>query len=262
VHIRIIVFMDFPVTFHFGVFTITAHTFFETVAFAAGFRYFLFLRKLKSDPIPEPNRVWIIIGAALGAFLFSRILGALEDPLALFSKPFSLVSLYAGKTIVGGLLGGLFTVEITKKLLGENKSSGDLFVYPLILAMVIGRIGCFSSGIYEPTFGNISTMPWAMDLGDDVLRHPVALYEILYLLALWTTLRMLEVRYIMNNGVLFKLFMIAYLVFRVIVEYFKPVQFVLPGLSSIQIACVAGLVYYFSIIKQLVLKPSRILVHE
>ena len=58
----------------------------------------------------------------------------------------------SGATIVGALLGGLLVVEITKKIIHEKSSSGDLFTYPLILAMMIGRIGCFTSGLTEETY--------------------------------------------------------------------------------------------------------------
>ena len=55
---------------------------FETLAFAVGFRYFLYLKRKQSDPIPENNQMWIIVAGALGAFFVSRLLGSLEDPNA------------------------------------------------------------------------------------------------------------------------------------------------------------------------------------
>tara|TARA_R110000868_G_scaffold1836_9_gene14475 strand:+ start:1291 stop:1527 length:237 start_codon:yes stop_codon:yes gene_type:complete len=36
------------------------------------------------------------------------------------------------KTIIGGLFGGLWDVELAKKHIGENKLSADLFVFPII----------------------------------------------------------------------------------------------------------------------------------
>jgi hypothetical protein len=70
--------MQFPVHFGFGGFSISAHFVFETLAFIIGFRYFLYLRKKVEDPISEGNRIWILIAAAAGALIFSRLLGSLE----------------------------------------------------------------------------------------------------------------------------------------------------------------------------------------
>jgi prolipoprotein diacylglyceryltransferase len=53
-----------------------------------------------------------------------------------------------------------------------------------MLAMIIGRIGCFLTGIYEETYGIPTDSVFGMHLGDQYLRHPVALYEIVLIL-LW-----------------------------------------------------------------------------
>jgi phosphatidylglycerol---prolipoprotein diacylglyceryl transferase len=132
---------------------VSLHVLFETLGMAVGFRYFVWLRGKQPDRIHDVNRVWIIIGAAFGALVFSRLAGALENPVNLFHTKHLLLYLFANKTIVGGLLGGLLMVEVTKKIIHERSSSGDLFTYPLILAMMIGRIGCFTSGMEEETYG-------------------------------------------------------------------------------------------------------------
>lgn len=240
---------------------ISLHLICEMLAFVVGFRYFLFLRRKQSDPIAEPNRIWIIIGAAFGAFLFSRILGSLENPEAWFWAERPLIYFYANKTIVGGLLGGLLLVEITKYFIKEKSSSGDLFTYPLILAMIIGRIGCFTYGIHEPTFGIESDQLWAMDLGDGILRHPVALYEIVFLISVWLLLSGIELNNRFDNGVRFKFFMIAYLLFRFFLEYIKPVHTVFLTLSSIQLACLCGLLYYRRTLLLIFYNPGKLTVH-
>ncbi|MBK9765019.1 MAG: hypothetical protein IPO87_17155 [Flavobacteriales bacterium] len=51
------------------------HLVFEIAAFALGFAYYQWLRAKDGDAITEPKRVWIIIGAAAGALLGSRVLG-------------------------------------------------------------------------------------------------------------------------------------------------------------------------------------------
>lgn len=251
--------MDFPVYFSVNEFRISAHTVFEILAFVIGFRCFLWLRKRKSDTISETNRLWIIAGAAIGALFFSRLLGALENPAFFTSGNFTWLGLYASKTVVGGLIGGLIGVEAVKKIIGENSSSGDLFTYPLILAIITGRIGCFSSGIAEPTFGNPSDVIWALDLGDGIPRHPVALYEIFFLVFLWILLLAVESKYTFESGLIFKLFMISYLSFRLVVELIKPYHAVVFGVSSIQLACLAGLIYYSGTIFRLIISPTKIL---
>src|SRR4051812_2722512 len=139
--------MHYPLRFTLGNFSLQAHLFFETLAFFLGFRYFLYLRKIEKDRIDETNRVRIIIAATFGAFIFSRLLGSLENPDQFIKSDSPFLYFFSCKTIVGGLLGGLITVEITKLVLKEKSSSGDLFTYPLLLAMIIGRIGCFTAGI-------------------------------------------------------------------------------------------------------------------
>ncbi|HET6256613.1 MAG TPA: prolipoprotein diacylglyceryl transferase family protein [Puia sp.] len=223
---------------------VSLHILFETLGMAVGFRYFVLLRKRQPDRINDTNRIWIIIGAAFGAFVFSRLVGALENPVNLLHTKHVLLYLYANKTIVGALLGGLLMVEITKKIIQERSSSGDLFTYPLILAIMIGRIGCFTSGMEEETYGLPTHFVFGMNLGDGVPRHPVTLYEIAFLGLLWVGLAAIERRVKLKNGYRFQFFMIAYFVFRFLLDFIKPRYVVYAGLGMIQLCCLAGLLYY------------------
>lgn len=236
------------------------HLIFETLAFVLGYRYFLHLRAKQADPITDHRRTWIFIGAALGALAGSRILGLLEEPQVLFSGKEPWYRLLQYKTMVGGLLGGLAGVELTKRRLGEKRSSGDLFTYPLIIGIIIGRIGCFLNGTHEPTFGLPTTAWTGMDLGDGLLRHPVTLYEIAFLGLLWVGLQWLERRYQLQEGLRFKLFMIAYLGFRFAIEFLKPRHPVAAGLSAIQFACMAAWLYYGNTLAALLLNRNALFV--
>lgn len=223
------------------------HLVFELAAFAVGYAYFQRLRVGQGDPIPEAKRVWIIIGAAAGALLGSRVLGALEDTAKLAADGWSLFIAFNNRTVVGGLLGGLVGVELTKKAIGVRTSSGDLFTYPLILGMMIGRVGCLLGGLEDNTYGTPTDLPWGIDLGDSVRRHPTNLYEILWLGVLWMLLCRVERRWTLADGARFKLFMVGYLLFRLAVEAIKPQPIIALGLSTIQWACAAGLLYYFRV---------------
>ncbi|MEP6465433.1 MAG: prolipoprotein diacylglyceryl transferase family protein [Parafilimonas sp.] len=225
---------------------ILLHTVTETVGLIMGFRYYLYLKKKQGDQIHSSKRLWIIIAATLGAFLGSRLVGGFENPSSLYQSKNIFIYFYLNKTIVGGLAGGLFAVELIKKIIHEKKASGDLFTYPTILALIIGRIGCFSMGVHEETYGLPTSFPWGMNLGDNIIRHPVCLYEILYLILIWIFLLWLSKKYILNNGALFKIFMIGYFLFRFMLDFIKPHYTFRFGLSTIQIVCLAVLIYYSS----------------
>lgn len=231
-------------------FKINIHLVFEYLSFFIGYRYYVYLRKKKTDIIRTPNRLSIILGAAIGAFLGSRIIGFLENPIV----PSDLVTLLKElntKTIMGGLFGGLLGVELAKKIIHEKQSSGDLFTFPIISGIFIGRIGCFLSGTNEFTYGNVTSSFLGMNLGDNLMRHPIALYELLFLLVLFLFLWRLKDKGL-KNGLLFEYFMICYFAFRFLIEFIKPNICFVFGLSSIQILCLICLLYYYKTILNLV----------
>lgn len=222
---------------------INVHLILEYLAFIAGYRYYVYLRRGIEDPIPTINRLSIILGAAIGALIGSRVMGLLENPNADFAGAgwFALLNV---KTIMGGLFGGLLGVELAKVIVKEKHSSGDLFTLPIIVGLIIGRIGCLLAGTHEFTYGTTTTFFTGMDLGDGMQRHPLALYEIAFLLILFFGLRRLYRQHRMESGMLFRIFMISYFGFRFFLEFLKPNVFYLWGLSSIQWLCIICFVYY------------------
>jgi phosphatidylglycerol:prolipoprotein diacylglycerol transferase len=222
----------FPVYLPIGPWRLHPHFVFETLAYFVGFRVYLLLRRRRGDVISDGHR-WSVIAAAIaGAALGSKLLFWLEDPTFLLG----------GKTIVGGLAGGLIGVELTKRAYGVRESTGDLFAAPLAIGAAIGRVGCFLTGLSDQTYGLATTLPWGVDFGDGVPRHPTQVYEALFLAAL-AVLLLFVARRPHSNGLQFKLFMVGYLGFRLAIDFLKPdTRF--GGLSSIQWAALAILVYY------------------
>ncbi|MCZ8216604.1 MAG: prolipoprotein diacylglyceryl transferase, partial [Cyclobacteriaceae bacterium] len=200
---------------------INVHLILEYLAFFIGFRYYISLRKLTTDQISNKNRLSIILGAIVGAFLGSRLIGFLENPMITFSVN-NVAELLNTKSIMGGLFGGLLGVEISKAIINEKHSSGDLFTFPIIVGIIIGRIGCFLSGIKEFTYGNETDFITGMDLGDGLARHPISLYEIIFLILLFIFLKKIAFYTNKESGLLFKIFMISYFGFRFIIEFLKP----------------------------------------
>lgn len=226
----------------FGV-TINVHLILEYVAFVVAYQYYRLLRKQTTDSISSSNRLSIILGAALGALIGSRMVAFLENPVWSLSA-FNILYLYNLKTVMGGLFGGLLGVETAKYVIHEEKSSGDLFTLPIIIGILIGRIGCFLAGTNEFTYGKPTSLLTGMDLGDGLIRHPLALYEIVFLIILFIVFRKLYNRHTLASGLLFKLFMLSYFGFRFLLEFLKPNVYFLFGLSTIQWLCIICFVYY------------------
>ena len=221
--------------------TINIHLLLEYAAFFIAFRYYLWLRKRTEDPISTSTRLSIILGAAAGAFLGSRIMAFLENPQL---AELSVLVVYNLKTIMGGLFGGLLGVELTKWMIKEKHSSGDLFTLPIIAGIFIGRIGCFLAGTNEFTYGITTSFITGMDLGDGLKRHPLPLYEMLFLVVLFFVLKKISDQKKLQDGYLFRLFMLSYFGFRFFIEFLKPNVFLVLGFSSIQWLCILCFVYY------------------
>ena len=272
------------------------HLFFESLSYGVAFAVYLRLRRRFGDPVAPPLRWAAVAAAVAGAALGSKLLFWLEDPELTLQNLHNPAYLVGGKTIVGALIGGLLTVELLKRYVGLRTSTGDLYAIPLAVGIAIGRIGCFLTGLSDNTCGTPTSLPWGVNFGDAIPRHPTQLYEIAFLLALIPSLYRVLNRIVIlsaalgkkgeadakskdpgfadrvkNNSVtatfavdrepkpttndqrpttvflpgdVFKLFMVAYISFRVLADFIKPYPRLFLGLGGIQCACLATLLYY------------------
>lgn len=241
--------MEFPIYLYIGSWRIHPHVLFESLAYFIGFRVYLWTRQ-PSD-MPKLMSLQILAGIIAGAAIGAKLLFWLEDPAATWEQLSQFHVLWGGKTIVGGLLGGLIGVELTKRWVGWKKSTGDDFVYPLILGLGLGRIGCFMTGLDDHTYGTPTNWITGVNFGDGIYRHPTQLYEILFLITLALLLIPIYRQRRANDslggyvsGTMFQWFMAAYLLFRLFIEWIKPTLHPYLGLNNIQLACIAGLIYY------------------
>ncbi|MBI3229731.1 MAG: prolipoprotein diacylglyceryl transferase, partial [Burkholderiales bacterium] len=122
-------------------------------------------------------------------------------------------------------------------------------VFPILLGIIVGRIGCFLAGLQDGTFGVPSTLPWAVDFGDGIARHPTQLYEIIFALAMWAICRHWRVALAPSSGLLFKILLASYLLWRLLVDGIKPVPYaMLWGWSGIQWLCFVALLLYLPLL--------------
>lgn len=183
----------------------------------------------------------LVVGLLLGAAIGNKAVFLIERPEVL-QRLLAGEWLMPGQSIVGGLLGGLVGVEMAKAMTGQTASTGDAMVWPIAIGLAIGRIGCFLAGLHDDTFGLPTTLPWAMDLGDGVPRHPTALYDLAVALALaWGV----HGRFTRVPGLAFKLFLAGYLAWRLGIDGLKPVPHAYAlGWSGIQWTCALALALY------------------
>jgi len=235
--------VQFPIYLSLGAWSLHPHLVLETLAYVVGFRAYLARRRRQGDHLADGPRWSIVTAAAVGAVVGSRVLFWLEDPAATVAALHNLRALAAGKTLVGGLIGGWIAVEIAKRWAGISSRTGDLFAVPLAVAIAIGRIGCHLAGLADQTYGTPTSMPWGVDLGDGVSRHPAVLYESAALCALAFVLARAQ-RRPHAAGDLFKGFMVGYMLIRLVVDAFKAGHPLVLGLTTIQIAALAVIAYY------------------
>lgn len=226
------------------------HGIFELLALSVGAAYYRLLRKRAGGgSILHGEGFAVAVGCIFGAAIGNKLVFWIEMPHLLAQYWTTPALLFGGQSMVGGLLGGLVGVEIAKKLNGIAHSTGDAFVFPVLLGLVIGRGGCFLAGLADGTHGNPSSLPWAVDFGDGISRHPTQLYEIAFAGLLWWGLAETRLRLAMPPGLLFKLMLVGYLGWRLLVDAIKPIPYAYPlGLSGIQWVCLFGLAIYLPVV--------------
>ena len=253
--------MTFPVYVDLAGLRLHPHLVFEALGYFAGARvYFAQRRRERESALPLEQNLWLLVGCIFGAWLGSKLLAWAETPhhyLALART--APAALLGGKTIVGGLLGGWAGIEFVKRRLGVVRSTGDAFVWPLAVGTAIGRLGCFFTGLDDHTYGLTTALPWGVDFGDGMLRHPTQLYESVFVLALYFAAR----NRVLPDGARFRLYFAGYFAFRFFIEFIKPRETPLAFLSAIQLASLAGVALALLSLRRLVSaaienQPSKI----
>jgi len=176
--------------------------------------------------------------AALGLAAFCGAMLAAKLPFVLADWP-GLVSgrawLSDGKTIMFGMVGGYFGVEIMKAVLEIRLKTGDSFAAPVAAAIGIGRLACLQAGC---CFGTPTALPWSVRFHDGLPRHPTQLYETLFHLGAAAVLLHLQRRGLFPRQ-LIKLYFIAYFAYRFGTEFIRPEPRLALGLTGYQWAALA-----------------------
>lgn len=180
-----------------------------------------------------------------GGYVAAMLIGAVFGGFLAGTANLWLSEIYTvGRSIVGAFAGAVLFVELFKKWRGMKGSTGLLFVPAFATSVMIGRWGCYFSGLEDQTYGIATNVAWAVRFGDGVLRHPVQLYESFSMLAFLSfALAMLARRNstFMANG--FYFLAIWYGAQRFMWEFLKPYQTIIGPFNLFHFICV-GLIFY------------------
>lgn len=225
-----------PVLFQIGDIPITSYSVFILLALLGGFLVYLYY--LKKEKIQGSNAIYI----ALFSLTFGTIGAKIPIILLEYEKLNSTNSLemfLSGRTIVGGLIGGFLGTVLAKRIFNIKEKMGNQLAIPVAVGMAIGRIGCFLTGC---CYGVETTLPWGVNFGDGILRHPTQIYEIIFdiFLVLYLIKRKNGE---LQPGQLFKIFLTWYMSFRFLLEFIRTETVVFLGFTSFQLLCLLTLIY-------------------
>jgi len=172
-------------------------------------------------------------------------IGALVGAIFVGSLNLNLAGTFAlGHSIAGGIIGGIVGVEIYKCANGLRGSTGRGFVAPLAAGIAVGRLGCFFAGLPDYTYGVPTTLPWGVDFGDGIPRHPVQLYEsgamLIFLVAYLGAIARRSTVFSRHG---FYIFIGYYGVQRFVWEFLKPYPTVIGPFNVFHLLCLAMIAY-------------------
>lgn len=149
-----------------------------------------------------------------------------------------------GRSIAGALAGGIVGAEIYKTFAGLRGSTGLAFVAAFSVGVAVGRVGCFLSGLEDYTYGTATSLPWGVDFGDGVSRHPVQLYEA-FAMAIFAAAFFIGIwqkqKWAMRYG--FYVMVLVYGAQRFAWEFLKPYEGLIFGLNIFHCLTAALCVY-------------------
>jgi len=201
---------------------------------------------LPANRVPHPGAYAIAagMGALTGAMFFGTANALLSGVRAV------------GFSMVGGIAGAVAAVEAFKRLTGVTGSTGIAFAAPFAITVAVGRWGCFFSGLADFTYGTPTGLPWGVDFGDGIARHPVQLYESITM-ALFALGFFLWLRRRPRDAASYGFYVFAgfYGLQRFLWEFLKPYPTVFGPLNLFHLAAAALVLYAAFMLR--VARPAR-----
>lgn len=213
----------------FGV--IPVYSFFVALGIAAGMSYYFLELKRRGGVSDGAAK---IVASAL-------IFGALGAKIPLIFEGRTPEQILYGKSIIGGLIGGMFGVIFIKKLLKIKLRLGNYIAPAVALGTGIGRFGCYFNGCCYGVATDCCDII-CKDFGDGRLRLPTQLFEAAFQFTAFLILHFFKSK-VKTPGILFKIYLISYMIIRFLMEFIRENPTVWLSMSIYQIICIIGIFY-------------------
>ncbi|GAA1744225.1 MAG TPA: prolipoprotein diacylglyceryl transferase [Tetrasphaera sp.] len=189
----------------------------------------------------------VVTGALIGGGLVMRLGTWLQHVDLRQNATLAEQWVYGNKSILGGLFGAWLGVHLAKRIVGYRIRTGDLFAPAVAAGMAVGRIGCLLTeppGTPTHTAYGIVLDPVTaarLQVPAGVALHPSFVYEIVFhalaFVVLWRWLRHDR----LPAGETLTVYVGAYAVFRLLVEFVRGNEVVWHGLTRPQLVLLATL---------------------
>ena len=210
--------------------------------------WFFYTKVFRRDELPNPfssknEKIEYMLSVIAGAMLWGILISTFDGFMISGRNPEN--GILISKSIAGALFWWVITAEIYKYFHKIKIPTGILFLPGIIIWICIGRIGAIITWLRDFTYGTPTMLPWGIDFGDNIKRHPTMIHEmiilILFFLIFCIGLSGKERKWWINNG--FYLFVIIYFLYRFFVGFIQPYSTWWFWLSTYQFISIPMIVY-------------------
>jgi len=220
-----------PIIFSIGSLEVRWYGLMYVLSFIVVYFYARAAVKHKKLPITYKDlddlMIWLVAALIIGARLFEVVF---YNPSYYLSNPSEIIAIWhGGLSFHGGLAGVLIAgYAFSKRKKISFLQMCDVFVVPLALAQVFGRIGNFING---ELYGRVTSLPWGVKFPSaEGFRHPSQLYEAAYDLVIFGFL-FFQRNLKRKPGYLLGWFLVLYSIFRFFTEFVRAPEIMIGPLT-------------------------------